>query len=247
MSVSDEERARTAVQTTAAAAEAEARKLELARNKLKYTVLRASRSGVVTAVRFEAGQVVAEGLPVVSIAAEGEPEIVVDVPEDHLAAFRKAQVQGDAGKRAGRVVRRGAARTGAAGRRTDAHLPGAAEAHLRAAPAARRHGDPRRRTRDGAPRPWPPSRPRPSPRPAASRPCGSVRRQADAHRHGGTRAGDRARLPQRRSAAVRPARRRADRDRRRAEDGAGPARGSACRGLHRAASAAAANSEVAAR
>ena len=102
VSVSDEERARTAVQTTAAAAEAEARKLELARNKLKYTVLRASRSGVVTAVRFEAGQVVAEGLPVVSIAAEGEPEIVVDVPEDHLAAFRKAQVQGDSGQHPGR-------------------------------------------------------------------------------------------------------------------------------------------------
>ena len=38
-----------------AAAEAEARKLELARNRLKYTVLRASRSGVVTAVRFEVG------------------------------------------------------------------------------------------------------------------------------------------------------------------------------------------------
>lgn len=91
VSEADEERARTAAQTTAASAEAEARKLELARNRLKYTVLRASRSGVVTAVRFEAGQVVAEGLPVVTIAAEGEPEIVVDVPEDHLAAFRKAK------------------------------------------------------------------------------------------------------------------------------------------------------------
>lgn len=91
VSDADEERARTAAQTTAASAEAEARKLELARNRLKYTVLRASRSGVVSAVRFEAGQVVAEGLPVITIAAEGEPEIVVDVPENHLAAFRKAK------------------------------------------------------------------------------------------------------------------------------------------------------------
>lgn len=91
-SVSDaeEERARTAAVTATATAEAEARKLELARNRVNYTVLKASRSGVVTAVRFEAGQVVAEGLPLVAIAAEGEPEIVVDVPEDHLAAFRKA-------------------------------------------------------------------------------------------------------------------------------------------------------------
>jgi membrane fusion protein, multidrug efflux system len=91
VSDSDEERARTAALTTSAAAEAETRKLELARNRLGYTVLRASRSGIVTAVRFEAGQVVAEGLPVVTIAAEGEPEIVVDVPEDHLAAFRNAK------------------------------------------------------------------------------------------------------------------------------------------------------------
>ena len=50
-----------------------------------------------------------------------------------------------------------------------------------------------------------------------------VRPQADATRHRGTRPGDRARLPQRRRAAVRPARRRAGRDGRRAEDGARPA------------------------
>jgi len=55
------------------------------------TPLRASRSGVVTAVRFEVGQVVAEGLPVVSIANPGEPEIVVDVPEDQVATFKTAR------------------------------------------------------------------------------------------------------------------------------------------------------------
>lgn len=91
VSVSDEERARTAAHTASANAEAEAKKLDLARNRLKYTVLRASRTGVVTAVRLELGQVVAEGQPVVAIAAEGEPEIVVDVPEDQVAAFRKSQ------------------------------------------------------------------------------------------------------------------------------------------------------------
>ena len=61
VSVSDDEKAQTGAQTASATAEAEARKLELARNRLKYTVLRASQSGVVTAVRFEVGQVVAEG------------------------------------------------------------------------------------------------------------------------------------------------------------------------------------------
>jgi RND family efflux transporter MFP subunit len=91
VSDSDEEKAQTAQETASASAEAAARQLELARNRLKYTVLRASRSGVVTAVRFEAGQVVAEGLPVVSIASEGEPEIVADVPEDHLAVFKASR------------------------------------------------------------------------------------------------------------------------------------------------------------
>jgi RND family efflux transporter MFP subunit len=91
VSVADDEHAQSKAQTAQAAAEAEAKKLDLARNRLKYTVLYASRSGVVTAVRFEVGQVVAEGQPVVSIADNGEPEIVVDVPEDHLSAFKNAQ------------------------------------------------------------------------------------------------------------------------------------------------------------
>jgi RND family efflux transporter MFP subunit len=91
VSKSDEEKARTAQETATATVEAAARQLELASNRLKYTVLRASRGGVVTAVHFEAGQVVAEGLPLVSIASEGEPEIVVDVPEDHLAAFKASR------------------------------------------------------------------------------------------------------------------------------------------------------------
>jgi RND family efflux transporter MFP subunit len=91
VSVADEEQAQTRAQQTKAAAEADERKLELASNRLKYTILRAPRSGVVTAVRFEVGQVVAEGQPVVSIANPGEPEIVADVPEDHLGAFKGAR------------------------------------------------------------------------------------------------------------------------------------------------------------
>ncbi len=91
VSESDEEKARTALETAKASAEAAARQLDLARNRLKYTLLRASRGGVVTAVRAEAGQVVAEGMPVVTLASEGEPEIVADVPEDHLAVFRASR------------------------------------------------------------------------------------------------------------------------------------------------------------
>jgi RND family efflux transporter MFP subunit len=46
---------------------------------------------VVTSVKFEVGQVVAEGQPIVSIAKDAEPEIVVNVPEDHLAAFKSSR------------------------------------------------------------------------------------------------------------------------------------------------------------
>jgi RND family efflux transporter MFP subunit len=91
VSPSDEEKAHSNAQTTRATAEAEARKLDLARNRLEYTTLRASQEGVVTAVKFEVGQVVAEGQPIVSIAKEGEPEIVVNVPEDQLEAFKTAR------------------------------------------------------------------------------------------------------------------------------------------------------------
>ena len=91
VSASDDEQAHSRALTAQATAEAQGRQLELARNRLKYTVLRASRSGVVTSRKFEVGQVVAEGQPVVSIADEGEPEIVVDVPEDQLAAFKTAR------------------------------------------------------------------------------------------------------------------------------------------------------------
>jgi RND family efflux transporter MFP subunit len=91
VSQSDEEHAQSNAVSSQAAAQALARQLELARNRLKYTVLRASRGGVVTSRKLEVGQVVAEGQPVISIADEGEPEIVVDVPEDQLAAFKTAR------------------------------------------------------------------------------------------------------------------------------------------------------------
>ena len=92
VSVADDEHAHSGAQTAQASEGAQSRQLELARNRVRYTVLRASRSGVVTAVRFEVGQVVAEGVPVVAIADPGTPEIVVDVPEDQLTAFKKAHV-----------------------------------------------------------------------------------------------------------------------------------------------------------
>ena len=78
-----------------AAAEAEAKQARPRAQPPEVHRAACSSSGVVTSVRFEVGQVVAEGQPVVSIADEGEPEIVVDVPEDQVAAFKNGALQGD--------------------------------------------------------------------------------------------------------------------------------------------------------
>ncbi|MEH8015768.1 efflux RND transporter periplasmic adaptor subunit [Rheinheimera muenzenbergensis] len=91
VSASHEEQAHSNLLTAQATAEADARQLELAQNQLQYTVLRAPINGVVTSLRLETGQVVAAGQPVIAIANEAEPEIVVDVPENHLHTFRQAQ------------------------------------------------------------------------------------------------------------------------------------------------------------
>jgi membrane fusion protein, multidrug efflux system len=101
VSASDDEHAQSGAIRSQASADAETRQLELARNRLQYTVLHASQSGVVTSVRFEVGQVVAEGQPVVSIANESEPEVVVDVPEDNLASFKAAHFRASLASRPG--------------------------------------------------------------------------------------------------------------------------------------------------
>lgn len=61
------------------------------RNQQAYTQLTAPQAGVVTAIDFEAGQVVAAGQPVAQLARSGEREVRIDVPENALDALRKAQ------------------------------------------------------------------------------------------------------------------------------------------------------------
>lgn len=62
----------------------------LSSNQGGYTVLKAERAGVVTAINAEVGQVVAAGTPVVKIAEQGEREVVVSVPESRVEELRKA-------------------------------------------------------------------------------------------------------------------------------------------------------------
>jgi membrane fusion protein, multidrug efflux system len=77
-------------------AEAESRlKSSLAQQAIKanqraYTELVADRDGVVSAINAESGQVVSPGQHIVTLAANGEREVVVSVPEQRVDELRRA-------------------------------------------------------------------------------------------------------------------------------------------------------------
>jgi len=60
-------------------------------NQRDYTVLQADRDGVVTAIAAEAGQVVSAGQPVVKVAADGEREVAISIPESRVDELRQAR------------------------------------------------------------------------------------------------------------------------------------------------------------
>lgn len=91
--------AATAAQGQVNAARAE---LEVARNQAEYSQLRAIRDGVIAARNAEAGQVVAAGQTVFSLAADGVREVAFALPEGMIASVRPGQaVQVEAWSRAG--------------------------------------------------------------------------------------------------------------------------------------------------
>ena len=63
---------------------------QLSANQRGYTVLVADRDGVVSALHAEAGQVVGAGQPVVSVAADGEREVAISIPESRVEELRQA-------------------------------------------------------------------------------------------------------------------------------------------------------------
>lgn len=83
--------------------------LDLARNALGYATLRASSDGVVTATAAEAGQVVAAGQNVLSVARNGELEVLADIPERSIGSLREARAEvslwADDAVRCGAVLR----------------------------------------------------------------------------------------------------------------------------------------------
>jgi RND family efflux transporter MFP subunit len=84
----DHERQKARADAAAARLDQARRQLDLARNREGYATLVAPYAGVVTALRFERGQVVAEGQPVLSLARDGEREIVAELPEEWVGRVR---------------------------------------------------------------------------------------------------------------------------------------------------------------
>jgi RND family efflux transporter MFP subunit len=64
---------------------------QLNANQRGYTTLVADRDGVVSAITAEAGQVVSPGQPVVTVAADGEREVAISIPEQRVDELRKAR------------------------------------------------------------------------------------------------------------------------------------------------------------
>ena len=84
----DHERQKARADAAAARLDQARRQLDLARNREGYATLVAPYAGMVTALRFERGQVVTEGQPVLSLARDGEREIVADLPEEWVGRAR---------------------------------------------------------------------------------------------------------------------------------------------------------------
>lgn len=62
--------------------------LAQAQNQVHYTDLKASKAGIVTAISADIGQVVGAGTPVMTVAVDGEKEVLIAVPEMDIAGFQ---------------------------------------------------------------------------------------------------------------------------------------------------------------
>lgn len=65
--------------------------LDVAGNQAGYSVLRASQDGVVAKRQVEVGQVVAAGQTVFTLAADGEREVLISLPEQNFGRFAVGQ------------------------------------------------------------------------------------------------------------------------------------------------------------
>lgn len=89
-SIADFERKSAAKDEAEGRLERAKRALDLARNQLAYSDLKADADGVITATLAEPGQVVAIGQAVARLAHKGEKEALIALPETWLGEARKA-------------------------------------------------------------------------------------------------------------------------------------------------------------
>ncbi len=93
MAAADHERQTFRSQASDAKLDQAQRQLQVSKNLASYATLVAPFDGVVTGLHVEVGQVVAQGQPVVSIARNGERELVADVPEGLIADIKSLRAQ----------------------------------------------------------------------------------------------------------------------------------------------------------
>ncbi len=65
--------------------------MAVARNQAEYTMLRADHAGVITTITAEAGQVVAAGQTIATLARDGAVEIEIALPENRIADYREGE------------------------------------------------------------------------------------------------------------------------------------------------------------
>jgi RND family efflux transporter MFP subunit len=90
---SDQERQRTGAEAAAQRVQGAAAQRDLARQRLGYAQLRAPTSGVITQLRLEPGQVLAEGQPALQLARVSELELQVDLPESLAREAKTLQAE----------------------------------------------------------------------------------------------------------------------------------------------------------
>ncbi|TBU98103.1 efflux RND transporter periplasmic adaptor subunit [Stutzerimonas kirkiae] len=88
VSKSQYDSAENAYQAAAAQLRQLSAELEVASNQVDYAVLRATRDGVIAERRVEVGQVLAAGQTAFVLAADGEREVAINLPEQALQRYR---------------------------------------------------------------------------------------------------------------------------------------------------------------
>ncbi len=91
VSPTEYERYKITVENANAAVQQAQADVNLSRNQLDYTHLKADQDGIVVAVLADVGEVVPAGQPVLHIAQQGELEVLTHIPEDKLQIAKDAE------------------------------------------------------------------------------------------------------------------------------------------------------------